>query len=225
MIISASIMCADLTNLEKECLKLELAGVDRIHFDIMDGCFVPNIVFGFSFIKELKRHSNLPFEVHLMVVEPEKFIDELLGYGIEYICAHLESTKNMDDIIRTIKDKGGKAGIAVKPQTQAEEVLPYLDRVDLVTFMTVEPGFAGQPYKPEVVNKIREIKALINQNGYVVELEADGHMNEETIPEVVRNGVEIVVAGTSSLFKPGLGYKRAVKMMRSWVEEGKAVMA
>jgi ribulose-phosphate 3-epimerase len=217
MLISASIMCADLANLEKECLKLELAGVDRIHFDIMDGNFVDNIVLGFALIKRLKKVAGIPFEVHLMALRPEKFIAELLDNGVEYICVHLEAAGDIAGIIKQVREAGAKIGLAINPRTAVTELEPYLGQIDMVTFMTVEPGFAGQAYQPEVVNKIKAVKEMIENNRYRVELEADGHMDQNTIPEVVANGVEIIVAGTSSLFKPGIDFKSAVKSIRSWV--------
>jgi ribulose-phosphate 3-epimerase len=216
MLISASIMCADLANLEKECLKLELAGVDRIHFDIMDGNFVDNIVLGFALIKTLKKVTGIPFEVHLMVLKPGKFIAELLDNGVEYICIHLEAAGDIAEIIKQVREKGAKIGLVINPQTPVTKLEPYLDKVDMITFMTVEPGFAGQTYQPDVVKKIKAVKEIIENNRYHVELEADGHMDQNTIPEVVANGVEVIVAGTSSLFKPDVDFKSAVKSMRSW---------
>lgn len=217
MKISASIMCADLTNLERECLKLELAGVDRIHIDIMDGNFVPNIVLGFDFIRELRKVTGLPLEVHLMTYEPEKYLKYILPNDVQYICIHAEVSKNIEYIIDMIKDSGRKAGVAINPSTPLKDILPYLEKIDMITFMTVEPGFAGQPFEQEVIEKIKEIKNIIKKNKYDIELETDGHMDEETVPEVVCHGVDVIVAGSSSLFKKGMDYREATKNIRSWV--------
>ncbi len=219
MIISASIMCADLMNLEKECLKLELAGVDRIHIDIMDGRFVNNIELGFSIIKAIRRVTALPFEIHLMTIEPDKYLDKLLDCDGEFICFHIETTENIDDLVQRIRQKNKKAGIVINPQTPAEYLLPYLQSVDMITFMTVEPGFAGQPFKPDVIHKIRLIKKAITEKDYDVELETDGHMDELTVPEVCKSGANAIVAGSSSLFIKGTDYREAVKKIRSWVKD------
>jgi ribulose-phosphate 3-epimerase len=216
MKISASIMCADLTNLEKECMRLELAGVDRLHIDIMDGHFVNNIVFGLPFVKELRKVTALPFEVHLVAYDPGKYMAYLLGCGVRYLCFHVEAARGIPDLLDRIRADGVRTGLALNPATPFSEALPFLPKLDLIDFMTVEPGFAGQAYDPSVVGKIREAKEVIDEKGLSIELESDGHMDETTIPEVTGSGVTVVVAGSSSLFGKPYGYREAVRRIRSW---------
>ena len=217
--LSASMMCADLANLEVECLRLEVAKIDRLHFDIMDGRFVKNIELGFSLIKKLKRISNLVFECHLMVLEPEKYIDLLLKLGIEYICIHPESIKEIKPVLKKIRVNNCKAGIVINPETNLDRIVSLLPNVDQVTFMTVSPGFAGQSFKPGVLKKIRKLKNIIEKKKYKIEIGTDGNMNKETIPAVVRNGANVIVLGSSSLFcknKKHYGYKTTVNKIRKW---------
>jgi ribulose-phosphate 3-epimerase len=218
--ISASIMCADLGNLEEECLKLELAGVDRIHIDIMDGMFVNNIVFGFPFIKMFKKITNLPLECHLMINKPEKFIELLLENEADFINVHIESTNSMNSIIDSIKNNNKKIGIVLNPETDFECINKFLKEIDLIVFMTVNPGFAGQKFDSKVINKIIRLKNFIDKKGFKIELEADGHMDETTIPIVVNNGIQTVVLGSSSLFKGVSSYKNyrnIVSMIRNLI--------
>lgn len=198
--LSASIMCADLSNLEVECLRLEVAKVDRIHFDIMDGLFVNNIELGFSLIRALREISDLAFECHLMVLKPERYIDVLLELGIEYICVQIESVKKLKSISEKIRNGKSKIGIAINPDTSIDKIKPFLGDIDQVCFMTVLPGFAGQPFRPDVLRKIKELKNIIRIEKYNVEIETDGNMNKKTIPEVVRSGADVLVLGSSSLF-------------------------
>lgn len=216
--ISASIMCADLTNLEKECMKLELAGADRLHIDIMDGHYVNNIVFGLPFVRDMRKVTELPFEVHLVAYDPEKYVDYLLGCNVQYICFHAESTKDISGILDTIRGRGVKTGLVLNPSTSFSEALPYLEQLDLINFMTVEPGFAGQAYNPGVIHKIREAKKVIEEKKLAIELETDGHMDEVTIPEVTAEGVQVIVAGSSSLFGKSYGYREAIRRIRSWAK-------
>ena len=151
--LSASVMCADLANLEVECLRLEVAGIDRLHFDIMDGRFVDNIELGFSIIKRLRKISDMDFECHLMVLEPQKFIDILLKLAVEYISIHFESVRETKYLLQKIRSTNSKAGIAINPETDLDNIIPLLPAIDQILFMTVSPGFEGQPFKNEVLKK------------------------------------------------------------------------
>ena len=219
--LSASVMCADLANLELECLRLEIANIDRIHFDIMDGMFVDNIELGFSLLETLRKISDLPFECHLMVSKPEKYIDILLGLGIEYICVHLEATKKMQSIINKVIKSKSRIGIVVNPDSRIDSLIPLLQYIDQVCFMTVSPGHAGQTFKSNVLKKIKEIKNIIKREGYKIEIEADGNMSKRTIPEVVKCGVDILVLGSSSLFTKKqqlFKYKTIINEIRRWAD-------
>ncbi len=217
--LSASMMCADLANLEVECLRLETAGIDRLHFDIMDGKFVDNIELGFSLIKRLKEISNLAFECHLMVLDPQRFIDILLESEVEYISIHFESVNETEYLLQKIRSNNSKAGIAVNPETDVDNIFPLLPNIDQILFMTVSPGFSGQPFKNEVLEKIKALKGIIEINKYNIEIETDGNMSDITIPKVVTNGADAIVLGSSSLFNrnnKSYGYKAIVKEIKRW---------
>jgi len=209
--ISASIMCADLLNLEKEYYRLILSGIDRIHYDVMDGVFVNNIELGFSLLGQLEEISEIPVECHLMTVNPENKVEILLKHNVEYICFHPEQAKKTENLIERIKEERKKAGIVINPDTELKQIVPLIKDLDFIIFMTVYPGFAGQPFKPQALKKIHEIKKIIETENYKVELGADGALSEKTIPDVLKSGVENLILGSSSLFKVKGNYKNYKK--------------
>lgn len=200
MIISPSILASDFANLEKEVLSIENAGADLVHIDVMDGNFVPNITLGAPVIKCLKGRTSLPFDVHLMIDEPIRYIDDFASAGADIITFHIESTQDADKTIEKIKEAGCKPAISIKPATPPEAVYPYLDKVYMVLIMTVEPGFGGQSFMHDTVSKIRTVRDEITKRGLDTHIQVDGGIDGETVSIVARNGADILVAG-SYVFK------------------------
>ena len=163
----------------------------------MDGHFVPNLTFGAPIIKWVRPFSDKPFDVHLMISDPLRYIDDFADAGADIITFHIESDSDIDKTIDKIKSRGIKAGLVLKPKTPAEAVVPYLDRLDLVLIMTVEPGFGGQSFMADMMPKVEAIKAEINRRGLNVLIEADGGIGDATIAEVAKAGVDVSVAGTA----------------------------
>jgi len=198
--ISASILNADLLHLEDVIHKLETAGADMLHFDVMDGVFVNNISFGVPVLNALSGITSLYKDVHLMITDPLKYVEAFAKAGAELITFHLESESDPDATIDAIHAAGCKAGISVKPATPAEAVLPFLDRVELVLVMTVEPGFGGQGYIHYMTKKVETLRDAINASGREIMLQVDGGINAETAPIASGAGADVLVVG-SYLFK------------------------
>lgn len=196
--ISASILNADLLRLGEELHRAEQAGVEMLHFDVMDGRFVPNISFGMPVLQAVSRQSELFMDVHLMIEQPHLYVQDFVKAGADLITFHLESSSDPFAVIRAIHAEGCKAGISLKPQTPARAVLPFLEEVETILVMTVEPGFGGQSYLHAMNAKIREIRELIGNRNCI--LEVDGGINPETIQEAADAGADLFVAG-SYLFR------------------------
>lgn len=195
--LSPSLLACDFGNIAKELQEVEKAGVEYIHLDVMDGVFVPNISFGLEVIKSIRKYSNMIFDVHLMIVEPEKYIERFAQCGADIINIHVEATKNLVDTITSINNLGVKSGVTLKPNTPISEIDKVLKDVDLILIMSVEPGFGGQKFQSNQLDKVRELVKLREENGYKYKIEIDGGINLETIEEVSKSGVDIVVAGTA----------------------------
>ena len=200
--ISPSILGGSFSNIERIILDLNQSKAEYIHFDVMDGDFVPNLTFGPKFISNVRKFSNKVFDVHLMINRVEKFLDDYIGAGSDIITFHIEINEDIGNIIKKIKAKGIKCGLAIKPKTSWSEIQPYLKHIDQVIIMTVEPGFGGQEFMNDQVDKIKNISNYIKLNNLRVGIEIDGGINFETGQTCVEAGANILVAG-SFLFNQG----------------------
>ena len=194
--ISASILGADLLHLAEECDRLKANNVDMLHFDVMDGQFGNNISFGLPVLEKLSRYTDIFKDVHLMISDPLKYIPDFVRAGSDMITFHVESNSDADKVIETVKNSGVKCGISVKPGTPVETVYKYLDRVDMVLIMTVEPGFGGQGFIPETAEKIRTLRKYITDNNISIDIEVDGGINEKTVSVVREAGANVLVSGS-----------------------------
>lgn len=199
--LSASLMCADLTNISQSVRQLERAGIDLLHIDIMDGCFVPNITLGFDLINAIKAMTDIPLDIHMMVNDPSRFIDYMKTDKNDYICIHYEADAHAQRTLAKIREKGCKAGVALNPQTHIN-CLEYLtDYIDMALIMTVSPGFAGQKIFAGAQRKVSQARALLDSLGCKdIPIEVDGNISPENGSKLSKCGADIFVLGTSSLF-------------------------
>ena len=193
--ISPSILSCDFLNLESDMKKLETAGVDMLHLDVMDGIFVPNISFGVPVIKSIKKHTNIPLDVHLMIDRPHRYIKEFAEVS-DYLGFHYEAGSDNAKLLKEIRELGCKASITIKPCTSAQSVFDLLDLCDMVLVMSVEPGFGGQKFMPMALKKLTELREECNRRNLDVEIEVDGGVNAETAPLCVNAGASVLVAGS-----------------------------
>lgn len=196
MKIAPSLLSCDFSKMGEEIIRMDKAGADYMHLDVMDGCFVPNISFGAPVIKAVRGLTKVPFDVHLMIRDPLFYIDDFASAGADIITFHTESDSDIDKTIEKIKEKGVLPGLVIKPKTPAQAVFPYLDKIHMVLVMTVEPGFGGQSFMEDMMPKIAAIKAEIKRRGLSVLVEADGGINEVTIAKAAAAGTDIAVSGT-----------------------------
>ncbi len=211
--IAPSLLSADFAHLAEE---LEtVTDADLLHLDVMDGHFVPNITIGPPIVKALRKRTKLPFDCHLMISEPQKYIPAFLEAGADMISIHVEAEPHLQRALQMIRDGGAKAGIAINPATSAESLTTALEFCDFVLAMTVNPGFGGQKFIEPVVPKIRHISRLIRERGLAVEIEVDGGIDAKTAPHVVTAGATILVAGSAVFGQPDR--KHAIRMIRDAV--------
>ena len=195
-ILAPSLLAADFTRLGEQIKETEKAGAQYLHIDVMDGVFVPSISFGMPLIESIRPISRQFFDVHLMIVHPEKYIEEFVRCGADGITFHLEAAENADALIKKIHDCGARAVISIKPATPLEEVFPYLDQIEMVLLMSVEPGFGGQAFIPESYERIRQMRSYIDSHGLRVKIEVDGGVGKKNIREVINAGADVFVAGS-----------------------------
>jgi ribulose-phosphate 3-epimerase len=197
--VAPSLLSADIANLESSIRLVEDAGADALHLDVMDGSFVPNITFGPLVVEAARRASRLPLDVHLMINEPVRYVDAFADAGADWLTVHVEACEDLVATLSSIRDRGLKPGITLRPGTPFLDVEPFLELVDLVLVMTVEPGFAGQAYRPEQEGKLQRARTLRAAAGTSYVIEVDGGIDVETARSAVGAGAEMLVAG-SSLF-------------------------
>ena len=202
--ISPSILSADFSQLGSEIKKLEEGGADLIHVDVMDGHFVPNLTIGPPVIKNLRKYTQLPFDVHLMISPVHKYIENYAEAGADIITIHPEATENLKDSISLIKELGKKVGVSLNPRTEIETLINEIKNIDLVLVMSVNPGFGGQKFMPEVLDKIKELKKIKDENHYNFNIEVDGGINFSNSKIVLEAGADILVSGTT-IFKENNG--------------------
>jgi len=213
IIVSPSILSADLADLKNDIRRVEESGADRIHFDVMDGVFVNNISFGIPVLKSIKKITDMFMDVHFMIIDPIKYVDAFVDAGADMITFHVESDADIKSTIDKIHSRGIKAGLTVKPNTAIETVYEYLPYIENVLVMSVEPGFGGQGFIRETMEKVSSVKKVISEKGYNCLVQVDGGINDVTAKIAIESGADDIVSGTY-LFKAD-DMKKAVQAIKS----------
>jgi ribulose-phosphate 3-epimerase len=213
-LIIPSILSADFARLGAQVAEAESAGADRVQIDVMDGRFVPNITVGPLVVEAVRRNTTLPIEAHLMIVEPERYLDDFVAAGADIIIVHQEVSPHLNRTIQRIHQLGKRAGVAINPATSLTVLQEVMADVDLVLCMTVNPGFGGQEFIPSTLDKIERLRALIRQRGATCDLEVDGGIHEQTAAQVVRAGANALVAG-SAVYSDKDGVAAAISRLRA----------
>lgn len=199
-ILSPSILSADFSILGQQIREADEAGAEYIHIDVMDGIFVPSISYGMPVIKSIRKTTDKVFDVHIMITDPIRYIEDFAQSGADIITFHLEATDDAMAVINKIHDCGIKAGISIKPGTPVEELVPYLDKVDMILVMTVEPGFGGQSFIPESIGRVKKVREMLDERGLLTDIEVDGGIYPENVENVMDAGANVIVSG-SGVFK------------------------
>ncbi|ALM56818.1 MAG: ribulose-phosphate 3-epimerase [Staphylococcus equorum] len=207
-----SLLSTDFLKLQEELTALEEAGVDGVHFDVMDGQFVPNISIGLPILEAVRKGTRLPIDVHLMIEKPEKYVELFADYGADMISVHVEATPHIHRVIEQIKNKNVKAGVVINPGTPVDAILPVIKMVDFVLVMTVNPGFGGQSFISDTVVKLDQLSKIKDELNLEFEIEVDGGINNETVETVINHGATMLVAG-SYFFKHD-DYKEVTKTLK-----------
>ncbi|WML39049.1 ribulose-phosphate 3-epimerase [Neobacillus sp. OS1-2] len=210
--IAPSILSADFSKLGEEIIAVEKAGADYIHIDVMDGHFVPNITIGPLIVDAIRPLTKLPLDVHLMIENPDQYIEAFTKAGADYITVHVEACRHLHRTIQNIKSYGIKAGVVLNPATPVETIQHVIGDIDMVLLMSVNPGFGGQTFIPEVLPKIRKVKDMADQKGLVIEIEIDGGVNPETAKQCIEAGANVLVAGSAIYNQPD--YETAISLIR-----------
>ena len=198
--LSPSILSADFAHLGDDIAATEKGGTQYLHYDVMDGMLVPSISFGMPVLKSVRKITDLVLDVHLMIEDPDRYIDEFVKSGADIITVHYEACKDVEKTIQMIREKGVKVGVTIKPKTPLSVLEPLLDKVDMILLMTVEPGFGGQAYIPESTDKIRALRKMLNDRGLTTDIEVDGGIKKDNLEMVLDAGANVIVAG-SAIFK------------------------
>ena len=212
--ISPSILSADFSQLGNEIKRLEEGGADMIHVDVMDGHFVPNLTIGPPVIKALKKHCSIKFDVHLMIAPVHKFIEAYSDAGADIITIHPEATEDLEKSILKIRSLNKQVGVSLNPESKIELIIDYLEKIDLVLIMSVNPGFGGQKFMPEVLDKVKQLKIIQSQNNVDFDIEIDGGINFENCQKAIEAGANILVSGTT-VFKSNNGdIKKNINLLK-----------
>ena len=195
--ISPSVLAADLSRLADEVIDIEKAGADMVHLDVMDGVFVTNITFGLPVIANLRGKTDIIFDVHLMIDKPERYVERFIDAGADILTFHVEACGDSKKTLETIRSKGCKAAISVKPNTPVESIFEYLELCDMVLVMTVEPGYGGQALIPECLEKVRVLRNEITARGLDIMVQVDGGINAKNAPDAIAAGADVLVAGSA----------------------------
>tara|TARA_Y100000996_G_scaffold238370_2_gene187377 strand:+ start:6018 stop:6689 length:672 start_codon:yes stop_codon:yes gene_type:complete len=216
--IYPSILTADLTQLENQISTAQDNGIDGFHIDIMDGQFVPPITFGPIIVSHIRKITQLPIDIHMMVINPDRFFEDLIIAGADSITIHYESTKNFDETLDKLKDLNVECSIAINPETKLTDVQNYLNEINQILIMSVNPGYGGQKFIPSSIEKIKSTKSIINNSNLKTKIQVDGGINSNTIDSVLQAGADIVVAG-SAIYNDDSDIKTSIKNLKDSISK------